>query len=115
LLFSKGFIHTATTILQDYKILNSNQPSQYQSTAQETGILMATSNVLVCLVRDISNIQLHSCNNSVFHMPADVCSNKLHDASSYCEVLSSLHGKEIPLLSRNTMVQKSQPFNPIHT
>jgi hypothetical protein len=108
LLFSKGFNYTATTILQDYKILNSNQPSQYQSTAYETGILMTTSNAPVRLVRDISNIQLHNCvnlkNNSVFNMPVDECSNKLHGASSYCEALGSLHGKEIPLLSRNKMV-----------
>jgi len=97
LLFSKGFNYTATTILHDYKILNSHQPSQYQSTAYETGILVTTSNVPVCLVRDISNIQLRNCvnlkNNSVFNMPVDECSNKLHGASSYCEALSSLHGK----------------------
>jgi len=76
---------------------------------------MRTSNAPVCLVRDISNIQLHNCmnlkNNSVFHMPVDVCNG----ASSYCEAFSSLQGKEIPLFSRYTMVQKSQPFNPTYT
>jgi hypothetical protein len=66
--------------------MNNNQFSQYQSTAYETGMTMTTSNVPVCLVWDISNIQLHSClnlkNNSVFNMPVDECSNKLHGESS---------------------------------